>query len=104
MTGMDLQTLLRNIEVKKTLGAADINVTGINIDSRLVKSGDLFVAVRGTQADGHQFIPKAMESGAKVIVCETLPDVLPDNVTFVQVGNTEDAVGKIATACYGNPT
>ena len=104
MTGMDLQTLLRNIEVKKTLGAADINVTGINIDSRLVKSGDLFVAVRGTQADGHQFIPNAMESGAKVIVCETLPDVLPDNVTFVQVGNTEDAVGKIATAFYGNPT
>ncbi len=101
---MKFQNLLKNIEVKQIVGDALVEVSGINIDSRLVKPGDIFVAVRGTQADGHQFIPKAVAAGACAVVCETLPDPCPEGVTFVQVSDSEETVGKVATAFYGDPT
>ena len=101
---MKLSELLKNVNPQAIVGDAGTDVTGVKIDSRQVSSGSLFVAVRGTQVDGHQFISKAVELGAKAILCETLPDSLADGVTYVQVTSTEDAVGPVATQFYGDPT
>ena len=101
---MKLSELLKNVNPQAIVGDAGIDVTGVKIDSRQVSSGSLFVAVRGTQVDGHQFISKAVEQGAKVVMCENLPDSLAVGVTYVQVTSTEDAVGPVATQFYGDPT
>ena len=101
---MKLSELLKNVNPQAIVGDAGIDVTGVKIDSRQVSSGCLFVAVRGTQVDGHQFISKAVEQGAKAVMCESLPDSLADGVTYVQVTSTEDAVGPVATQFYGDPT
>ena len=86
------------------MGDAEVDVTGVEIDSRQVKPGCLFVAMRGTQVDGHQFIPKAIEQGAAAVLCEELPAEKAEGVTFVQVPSTEDAVGPVATLFHGDPT
>lgn len=104
MVSMKLATILQNIEVKNIIGNADVSVSGINIDSRKIETDNMFVAISGTQTDGHKFIPTAIEKGATVVVCEIIPENKPENVTFVLVDRTENAVGKLATAFYGNPT
>ena len=101
---MKLSELLQNIKPTKTLGNMDVDIKGIEIDSRKVARGGLFVAMKGTQVDGHSFIPKALELGAVAVLCEDLPEKCPENVTFVQVTSTEEAVGPVATQFYGNPS
>lgn len=82
----------------------DKEIFGIALDSRLVKAHYLFVAMRGTQVDGHLYISKAIEMGASVIVCETLPQIIQPQVTYIVVTNSEAVVGVLATRFYGNPT
>ena len=101
---MRLKELLKNIKPTQVVGDENTDITGINIDSRKIKQGHLFVAMKGTQVDGHQFIPKALDLGASAILCEDLPAELKENVTYIQVVSTEDAVGKVATIFYGNPS
>jgi UDP-N-acetylmuramoyl-L-alanyl-D-glutamate--2,6-diaminopimelate ligase len=101
---MKLNELIKNIDVVETIGDIELDITGINIDSRLVKAGHVFVAMRGTAADGHAFIGKAIEQGAVAVVCETLPETLADGVTYVRVKDSEDVVGQLATTFYGDPT
>ena len=101
---MKLNQLIDNIGVLKLVGNDEVEVNVIEIDSRRVQPGCAFVAMRGTQADGHAYIGKAIEMGATVVVCETLPDSLNEGVTYVQYANTEDVVGPLATRFYGNPT
>lgn len=101
---MILSELLRNIQPTSIKGDAGIDITGIDIDSRQVGKGFLFVAMRGTQVDGHQFIPKAIVQGATAILCETLPDSLAEGVTYVTVESTEQCVGPVATTFYGDPS
>ncbi|WP_455531659.1 UDP-N-acetylmuramoyl-L-alanyl-D-glutamate--2,6-diaminopimelate ligase [Segatella salivae] len=101
---MKLNEVLKNITPIKIVGNDNVEITGVNIDSRRIKAGHLFVAIRGTQVDGHQFIDKAIELGADAVLCEEMPEKLSDHVTYVQVESTEDAVGKVATLFYGNPS
>ena len=102
---MKLSDALKKVTVVAAKGDLQREITGVNIDSRKVVTGDLFVAVKGTQADGHLYIPKAIEQGAAaVLVSEPIPANTPDSVTYVQVADTEDAVGKVATQFYGDPT
>ena len=102
---MKLSDALKKVTVVAAKGDLQREITGVNIDSRKVVTGDLFVAVKGTQADGHLYIPKAIEQGAAaVLVSEPIPADAPDSVTYVQVADTEDAVGKVATQFYGDPT
>lgn len=101
---MILKELLKNITPLTVTGQSDIEITGVNIDSRRIKEGHLFVAQRGTQVDGHKFIPKAIELGAKAILCEDMPEDKVDGVTYIQVESTEDAAGKVATIFYGDPS
>ena len=101
---MKLIELLKNVEVVNTLGETSIEITGVNIDSRRIQAGHLFVAIPGTQTDGHKFIPKAIELGAAAILCERMPEELTDGVTYVVVHSTESAVGIVATHFYGDPS
>ena len=101
---MKLNELLKNITPIKIIGNDDVEITGVNIDSRRIKTGHLFVAMKGTQVDGHLFIGKAIELGAISVLCEDLPEELQEGITYVQVESTEDAVGKVATLFYGDPS
>lgn len=101
---MKLNELLKNITPIKIIGNDDVEITGVNIDSRRIKTGHLFVAMKGTQVDGHLFIGKAIELGAISVLCEDLPEVLQEGIIYVQVESTEDAVGKVATLFYGDPS
>ena len=103
-SNMKLQELLRNIKPSTIEGNANVEITGVNIDSRKIKDGHLFVAIKGTQVDGHQFIGKAIELGAKAILCEDMPQDKNDGICYIQVASTEDAVGKVATLFFGDPT
>ena len=101
---MKLENIINSVNVCEIKGNVDKEIAGIQMDSRLVEAGHLFVAVKGTQTDGHAYIEKAIEKGASAIVCETLPDTLNEHVTYIRVADTEDAVGKLATTFYGDPT
>ncbi len=100
---MKLQQLLNGVSILDRKGNMDIDVKGVNIDSRKVGKGDMFIAVKGTAVDGHVYIPKAIEQGASVIVCEKIDDPV-SGVGYLLVENTEQIVGQIATNFYGNPT
>ena len=101
---MKLQELLKNIKPSVIEGNTDIEISGVNIDSRKIREGHLFVAMRGTQVDGHKFIDKALESGAKAVLCEEFPQDKKDGICYILVDSTEDAVGKVATLFYGDPS
>ena len=93
---MLLKELLKAIQPVEVTGDSDIEITGVNIDSRLVEAGQLFMAMRGTQADGHAYIPAAIAKGATAILCEDMPEEPVAGITYIQVKDSEDAVGKIA--------
>ena len=101
---MKLSDLLKNIVTISIIGDAECDIKGVNIDSRKVADDHLFIAMRGTQVDGHKFIPKAEELGAAAILCEQIPEEKKQGVTYIQVADTEDVVGQVATTFYGNPT
>ena len=101
---MKLKELLKNVKTISIAGDADADITGVKIDSRQIEPGFLFVAIKGTQTDGHRFIPKAIELGARAILCEDLPEERTEGVTYVQVPSCESAVGPIATQFHGDPT
>ena len=101
---MKLKELLKDIKLINIIGNDDVDITGVDIDSRRVEKGHLFVAMKGTQVDGHKFIPKAEEQGASAILCEELPSTLNPEITYIVVSSTEDSVGKVATCFYGNPS
>lgn len=100
----NLNDILTSLDVVKLVGQSDIDLTGVNSDSRKVEPGSLFVATRGTQVDGHDYIASAIEKGAMAVVCETLPEKLSPDVVYVVVKNTNVALGKIASAWYDFPS
>ena len=101
---MKLTEIIQPVTLTETVGCTDLDITGIQMDSRLIEPGQLFVAVRGTQTDGHAYIDKAIEKGAVAVVCEQIPEVRQPGVTYLNTPDTEDAVGKLATTFYGDPT
>ncbi|MBQ5752476.1 MAG: UDP-N-acetylmuramoyl-L-alanyl-D-glutamate--2,6-diaminopimelate ligase [Bacteroidaceae bacterium] len=102
---MRLSELLRETQcTTMILPKEEVDILGINIDSRLVQKGDVFLAVKGTQTDGHQYIAAAEEKGAVAIVCETIPEKQSPNVAYIKFPNVQDVMGKLATAFYGHPS
>ncbi len=100
----ELKDILYKVHITSTSGDMNIEVKGICFDSRNVQPGFLFVAVRGTQSDGHTFIEKAVTSGAIAIVAEKLPEAISDTITYVTVKDSSKALGIIASNFYGNPS
>ena len=101
---MKLSKLLTNVKPIACKGDVDIEIKGVNIDSRKIENGHLFIAMKGTQVDGHKFISKAIELGAVAILLEDMPEVLDNKVTYIQVASTEEDAGKVATKFYGDPS
>ena len=101
---MKLTELLKNVTPQTIIGNEAVDITGVNIDSRKIEKGHLFVAIKGTQTDGHRFISKALELGAVAVLCEDLPEEQQAGVTYVQVASTEAIVGPVATVFYGEPS
>ena len=101
---MKLNEILSKVTTLDIRGNAEVEITGVNIDSRRIEKGHLFVAIKGTQVDGHSFIQKAIDLGAAAILCEYLPETLSEGVTYVVVDSSEAAVGPVATMYYGDPT
>ena len=101
---MKLKEVLHYVKPLEIAGSEEVNVVGVQMDSRKVLNGHLFVAVKGTQTDGHDYIEKAISLGASVIVHSEPVGVKAEGVTFVRVADTEDAVGRIATSFYGDPS
>ena len=101
---MKLSELLKHVKPLCIIGDEQIDITGVNIDSRKIEKGHLFIAMKGTQTDGHKFIPKALELGASAILCEDIPEEKAEGITYIQVSSTENAVGPVATVFFGEPS
>lgn len=100
----ELKDILYKVNITSTSGDMNVDVTSVAFDSRKVKQGSLFIAIKGTQSDGHQFISAAIAKGAKAVVAEKLPDELSEAVTYVTVKDTGVALGLIANNFYGSPS
>ena len=101
---MKLNELLKKIQPVDIIGSTDKEIAGVCIDSRQTEQGYLFMAMRGTQTDGHTYIPAAIGKGAVAVLCEELPQELAEGVTYIRVKDSEEAVGLVATTFYGDPT
>ncbi len=95
-----LQNILYKVHLKQVQGSTDKTVAGIAIDSRQVQKDYVFVAIKGEKVDGHNFIPKAIELGATVIICEEMPNQIIDGITYLQVNNSHETVAIIAHQFY----
>lgn len=102
---MKLNRLIKDIQYTQMVIPKDeVEICGISIDSRNVKEGYAFIAMRGTQTDGHAYIDAAEANGAVAIICETMPQKLNPSIQYVKVADAGAIVGQLATTFYGNPT
>ncbi|MDC6365849.1 MULTISPECIES: UDP-N-acetylmuramoyl-L-alanyl-D-glutamate--2,6-diaminopimelate ligase [Flavobacteriaceae] len=99
-----LKDILYGVGLSAVSGDTNVMVNQVHFDSRKVQMDDVFVAVRGTITDGHEYIQKAVESGAKAIVCEELPELIVNGVTYLKVENSNSALSIIASNFYDNPS
>lgn len=99
-----LKDILYKVTLDRVVGNTTVAVHDVEFDSRKVSLNDVFVALKGTISDGHQFIKKAVDQGALAIICETLPDIIVNGITYVQVPDTHRALAIMAANYYGNPS
>jgi UDP-N-acetylmuramoyl-L-alanyl-D-glutamate--2,6-diaminopimelate ligase len=99
-----LNDILKDVAVVKITGSTISTVDNLQIDSRAIQTGDAFIAIKGTLHDGHKYIKSCIEKGARVIICETLPEEIDQTVTYVQVENSSKALGILASNFYGEPS
>jgi UDP-N-acetylmuramoyl-L-alanyl-D-glutamate--2,6-diaminopimelate ligase len=99
-----LKDILYKVAIESVHGSTDLTIEKIEFDSRKVSNNDVFVAIKGTLSDGHQFIDKAISLGASVIVCEVLPTTLSENCTYVKVQNSNQALAFLSANYYHNPS
>ena len=101
---MILADLLYKVSIRAVLGSTNIEVKDLQVDSRKVSTATCFIAIKGSVMDGHQFIDIAIQNGATTVICEILPEVVSENITYVQVENTAVAAGYISHNFYGAPS
>ena len=99
-----LKDILYKVAIESVHGSTDLTIEKIEFDSRKVSYNDVFVAIKGTLSDGHQFIDKAISLGASVIVCEVLPTTLSEKCTYVKVQNSNQALAFLSANYYDNPS
>lgn len=99
-----LSDILYKVRITAVNGATDIAVTDVQLDSRNVSRGSLFIAVKGSAVDGHKFISKAVEQGAIAVVCEIAPDDRAENITYIQTADSAEAAGQIAHNFFKSPS
>lgn len=99
-----LKDILYKVSIKSIVGTTNIEIKDVQLDSRKITKGSLFVAIRGAITDGHHYIEKAISLGADAIVCEELPEVLAEGITYIVVKSTHEALGYISHNFYGEPS
>jgi UDP-N-acetylmuramoyl-L-alanyl-D-glutamate--2,6-diaminopimelate ligase len=99
-----LKDIIYKVAIEAVKGSTDIAIHKVHFDSRNLTQNDVFVAIRGTVSDGHDYIEKAIELGAVAVVCVDLPEILAPNITYIQVQDTNTALAFIAANYYGNPS
>ena len=99
-----LSDILYTVRLQEVIGTTNKNITNIQFDSRLSSKNGLFVAIKGLQTDGHQYIEKAIAKGAVAVICEQLPAKLQAEITYLRVADTQDALAIIASNFYGDPS
>lgn len=99
-----LSQLIQSLEILGGHIEEDLRIGSICLDSRKVKSGDLFIAQRGVNSDGHQYISQVIENGAVAIICESIPEIIQPGIVYLQVADTHYAAGIMAANYYGNPS
>ncbi len=100
----ELKYLITQSKVKAKQGDLNRQISAIQIDSRQCKFGDLFVALKGTQVDGHQFIDQVIEKGVQAIICEVLPENLIEGVTYIRVSDSAKVLSEVSAAFYNYPS
>lgn len=101
---MILKDILYKVTINAVAGSTSVAVNKIEFDSRQIKSNDVFVAISGTITDGHKYIAKAIQDGAVAVICEKLPNDLKDNVTYIEVANSNQALAFMAANYYEHPS
>ncbi|WP_395043018.1 UDP-N-acetylmuramoyl-L-alanyl-D-glutamate--2,6-diaminopimelate ligase, partial [Flavobacterium sp.] len=99
-----LKDILYKVAIEAVKGSTEIDVNKIEFDSRKVQVNDVFVAIRGTISNGHDFIEKAINLGAVVIICDTFPELIVTGITYIQVKDTNSALAFMATNFYNSPS
>ena len=99
-----LKDILYKVTINAVVGSTGVQVNAIEFDSRQIKTNDVFVAIRGSVVDGHNFIEKAIELGATAVVCEALPEQLQNGITYIEVDSASKALAFMAANYYGNPS
>jgi len=100
----NLKDILYKVALDSVIGSSDVAISKIEFDSRKVQENDVFIALKGTLVDGHDYIEKAISLQAKVIVCEVLPEDKNSEVTYIQVSDANAALAIMASNYYGNPS
>jgi UDP-N-acetylmuramoyl-L-alanyl-D-glutamate--2,6-diaminopimelate ligase len=100
----NITTLLTDVEVRRVVGNTEGEVAAMTFDSRSVAQGDVFFAIKGEKVDGHNYIAGAVERGARMVVCEQIPEQTTEGVCYVEVANTNIAMGRMASAYWGHPS
>src|SRR5690606_20924002 len=100
----ELKDILYKVTINAVVGSTTMQINSIHFDSRGISKNDVFVAIKGTISDGHQFIDKAMENGAKAVVCETLPSNLQNGITYIEVESASKALAFMASNFFDNPS
>ncbi len=100
----NITALLADVEVRRVVGNTEGEVAAMTFDSRSVAQGDVFFAIKGEKVDGHNYIAGAVERGARMVVCEQLPEQTAEGVCYVEVANTNIAMGRMASAYWGHPS
>ncbi|MEO0058993.1 MAG: hypothetical protein RLZZ312_640 [Bacteroidota bacterium] len=99
-----LKDILYEVNIESVAGITDLQINAIQFDSRKIVANDIFVAIRGTVSNGHDFIAKAISLGAKVIVCDKLPLNTNEEITYIKVSDTNKALAFMANNFYENPS
>ncbi|MDP2061355.1 MAG: Mur ligase domain-containing protein, partial [Flavobacteriaceae bacterium] len=99
-----MKDILYKLPIEAVWGSTDLSIRNITFDSSKAGSDNLFVAIKGTNADGHRFIEDAIAKGAKAVVCEQLPENRPDKVSFIEVTDSKRALALIAANFYDHPS
>lgn len=100
----NLKDILYQVPINSVVGVTDVTINKLVFDSRAIVENDVFIAQKGWQVDGHSFIEKAIEKGARVVICEDMPEKLYEDVSYVQVEDSSLALAFMASNFYGNPS
>jgi UDP-N-acetylmuramoyl-L-alanyl-D-glutamate--2,6-diaminopimelate ligase len=101
---INLKEIIYKVAIEAVKGSTDIAINKMDFDSRKIEANDVFVAIRGTISDGHDYIEKAINLGAIAIVCDNLPEILANGITYIQVKDTNTAMAFMAANYFGNPS